>query len=203
MSRNTKIILAVVAGILVVLCLCVGAVVLATSLFFINSSVSVSPAHVDTVIERAVQVNPAPLAEGDIASLTLPHGWQTDYSVRVAGFRVAGYRPASGDGHITLAVLPETPHASIEELERELRAIGGSYGYRWNQREMQVVERKPVTVHEQATEMVVAEGTGSSGKWRQAMVSYRGDQGLTLVIYGMPAAAYDQAEADALFASIR
>jgi hypothetical protein len=202
MSRNNKIILAVLVGALLVLCLCGCAVVLATSFFFINNTVTTG-GSVRAPIEEVVQVGPAQIEDGEaIASLTLPNGWRADYSVKVGGFRLAGYRPESGNGHVMLVVVPETSATSVAELEKEARGLASQYGYKWNQTELTVVERKPVTVRDQATEMVIAEGTGSGGPWRQAMVSFRGDRGLTLVIYGMPKASYEQATADALFASI-
>lgn len=205
MSRNTKIILAVVAGVLVLLCLCSCTLLFVTSRFVINNSRTVSSESVRAAIEEGVQVEPAQLGESDpqATPFQLPDGWRSDYAMNIAGFRLVGYRPDGGTGHIMLAVAPETTHTNIEELEREVRGLASSHGYRWNQKEMVVVERKPITINGEATEMVVAEGNGSGGPWRQAMVVYRGERGLTLVIYGMPTDAYNQAEADALFASIR
>ena len=205
MSRNTKIILAVLAGGLVVLCLCAAAMALVASTLFINTSRTVSSDSVRAVVEEAVQVEPGQLdgSSSQVAPFEVPAGWRSDYAMTIGGFRLVGYRPESGTGHIMLAVVPETAHVNIDDLERQVRGVASSHGYRWDQSEMTVVERKPITVNGQAAEMVIAEGSGSGGPWRQAMVSVRGERGLTLVIYGMPAGSYDQAEADALFASIR
>ncbi len=205
MSQNTKIILAIAIGVLVVLCMCMCVLVLVGSSLFITNSGTVSTGSVRSVVEEAVQVEPGALEFGGDASVpfALPAGWHSDYAMRIGGYRLVGYRPASGQGHILLAVVPETEHTNIDEIEREIRGITGGHGYRWNDAKMTVVDRRPITIADRPAEMVVSEGAGSSGPWRQAMVTFRSERGLMLVIYGMPTAAYDQAEADALFASIR
>ncbi len=205
MSRNTKIILAVLAGLLVVLCLCACSVALIARWLFIDNSVTVRSESVRTAVEEAVQVEPGQLGEaaGEAAPFELPAGWRSEYAMRIGGFSLVGYRPENGTGHIMLAVVPEASQTNLDELEREVRGLASSHGYRWHNSEMKVVERKTITVNGKPVEMVIAEGKGSSGPWKQAMVAARGERGLTLVIYGMPAETYEQAEADALFASIR
>ncbi len=204
MSRNTKIILVIVVGALVVLCLCAGVAAIASTIIIRNASVRVGPERIDINTEP-VQINPSEpeMTSDEIVGITLPNGWRSDYSLRVAGFRLVGYKPETGSGHIMLAVLPETPAQSIDEMERELRGLASTHGYKWNYSDMSVVERRKITIKGQETEMVVSESTRSSGAWKQAVTYFRGDQGLTLVVYGMPKEEYNQAEADALFASIR
>ena len=205
MSRNTKIILIIVAAALVLLCLCAATSAFLATVFFRNISVTASPVQIETAAGEAVLVEPrqAEFAANDIADFTLPEGWVSDYSMKVAGFRLVGYKPAGGAGHLIFAVIPETASTNIDQVERAIRSLADTHGYQWNRADMTVVERKPVTVHGESSEMVVSEGSGSSGAWRQAMTTFRGNQGLTLVIYGMPQVAYDQGDVDALFASIQ
>jgi hypothetical protein len=204
MSRNTKIVLIVAAAVLLVLCFCALMSVWVATVVFRNASFTASPARIETSQGPAVRIQPGQpdTTGGDIANFTLPEGWRSEYAMKIAGFQLAGYKPDSGTGHIVFALIPETSSTSTEDLAREIQSLAGSQGYRWNQTKMNVVERKPVTVHDQASQLVISEGSSSSGAWREAMTTYRGAQGLVLVIYGMPRDAYDQGEVDALLASI-
>jgi hypothetical protein len=204
MSSNTKIILGIVVGLLVILCLCACATASIAGWFFRNSSVNVSPSRIATAADAAIQINPsqADASGQQIAAFTLPEGWRSEYAIKAGNFRLVGYAPATGTGHIMLAQIPETERADVAKLEREMRSLAASHGYHWSQGEMTVVERRPITIRDQATELIISEGRGSSGAWRQAMAYFRGDRGLTLVIFGMPQDSYDEAAADAFFASI-
>jgi hypothetical protein len=205
MSRNTKIILIVVAAAVVLLCLCASTSVWLAAVLFRNVAVNSAPVRIETAQGEAILVEPrqAEATGGAMPSFTLPAGWLSDYSMKIAGFQLAGYKPENGTGHLVFAVIPETSNTSVEDLERQIQSVTGSQGYRWNQSEMKVVERRSVTVRDQASELVISEGNGSGGAWRQAVTTYRGDQGLVLVIYGMPQGNYDQGELDALLASIQ
>lgn len=204
MSRNTKIVLIVAAAVLLLLCFCALISVWVATVVFRNATYAASPVRIETSEGPAVLVEPgeAEATGGEIANFTLPAGWRSEYAMKVAGFQLAGYKPDVGTGHIVFALIPETSSTSTVDLAREIQSLAGTRGYRWNATQMNVIERRPVTVHDQASQLVISEGSGSSGAWREAMTTYRGDQGLVLVIYGMPRDAYDQDEVDALLASI-
>ena len=74
MSRNTKIVLGVVVGVLVVLCLCACASVTIAGWIFRNSSVTVSPRAIAAAASRPVQVDPtqADASGQQIAGFNLP-----------------------------------------------------------------------------------------------------------------------------------
>ena len=205
MNRNTQIVLAIVVAVLLILCLCTCASALLANWFIRNSSVTFGPYQVERAAREAVLVEPAGSDENpeQIAGFTLPNGWRSDYAFKAAGFRIVGYAPVTGVGHIMLALLPETVHVDLGQLVEEIHGLARSPGHDGVQEEMNVVQRKPVTIRGQATEMIISEGRGSSGAWRQAMATFYSDRGLALVIFGMPAAAYDQATVDAFFLSIR
>ena len=67
-----------------------------------------------------------------LAAFALPAGWSSDYSMNVAGFKLVGYKPESGPGHIIFAVLPETSGTSIVQLERDIQGLADTHGYKWN-----------------------------------------------------------------------
>jgi len=189
MDRNTKIVLGVLAGI-VVLCLCVASLAVGGLLLFIPRTVVTGPERIEAVVEVMPQFD-------------VPEGWRTDFSFQLGGFGVVGYRPETGNGHLLLARLPENVEMDIERLERDVREMAIGRGYTWMNREMTVVERKPVTINGRSAQMVIAEGVGSDGPWRQAMTAYEGSHGVTLVVYGMPVADWDQETVDRFFNSLR
>jgi hypothetical protein len=183
MSRNTKIILGVVAGLLFLACLCAGTIAAGVALFTVrNTGVSVSPARVE---QAAVRV-------GGHA----PAGWVTDYTVRIGEFEVVGYKPASGrNGHIIYAYFGPETHADVDKLAADIQQWTDGR-YRWNRNEMREVERRAVLLGDEEAEVVIYEGEGSSGDWKQAMVAYQSERGFTIAMLGLPMSDWTEAQLD-------
>jgi hypothetical protein len=189
MSRNTKIVLGVLAGLIVLACLCAGAVVAGVALFAVRTT--------------SVSVNPQPVEQAAVrADVLPPAGWRTDYTVRVGEFEIVGYRPASGEGHLIYAYFGPESHADIDKLARDIQNWTDGR-YRWNQSEMREVERRAVLLGDQEAEVVIYEDQGSSGRWKQAIVAYQSDRGFTVAMLGLPARQWSDAQLDEFIYGLR
>ena len=95
MTRNTKIVLGIVAGLLL-LCLCGGG-----ATFFLLGAAG-------RMIARNVVTDPADVAAiaDGIAEYQLPAGWREQYGMRFLGFSLVAYAPADSRGHIMLMQFP-------------------------------------------------------------------------------------------------
>jgi hypothetical protein len=182
MSRNTKIILGVLAGLLALACLCSATIFAGVALFTARTSaVSVSPERVE---QAAVRV-------GGHA----PAGWRSDYTVRIGEFEIVGYRPESGDGHIIYAYFGPESQGDVDKLARDIQNWTDGR-YRWNQHDMREVERRSVLLGDQEAEAIIYEGQGSSGAWKQAIVAYQSERGFTVAMLGLPATRWSEAQLD-------
>ncbi|MCU0509755.1 MAG: hypothetical protein MUC34_15470 [Anaerolineae bacterium] len=189
MSRNTKIVLGVGAGLVLLLCLCAGTIAAGVALFTVRTtSVTMSP---DRVEQAAVRVGAQE-----------PEGWRTDYAVRIGDIEVVGYRPDSGDGHIIYAYFGQESHADVEKLASDIENWTDGR-YRWNRDEMRVVERRTVLLGDEEAELVISEGRGSSGAWKQAIIGYQSERGFTVAMLGLPAAEWSDAQLDAFIYSLK
>lgn len=189
MSRNTKIVLGVVAGLLFLACLCAGTIAAGVALFTVRAtSVSVSPERIELAAERI----------GGFA----PAGWRSDYTVRIGELEVVGYKPESGDGHIIFAYFGPDSHGNVDELITGIqKGIGGRYT--WMDEDMAVVERRKVLLGEQEAEVVITEGKASGRTWRQAIVAYQSARGFTVAALGLPAAQWSEAKLDEFIFALR
>lgn len=190
MSRNTKIIIGVVAGLLFLACLCAGTIAAGVALFTVRTtSVSVSPNRVERAAIRVGGHAPA--------------GWATDYTVRIGELEVVAYKPASGrNGHIIYAYFGPETHADVEKLAEDISKWTDGR-YRWNRNEMRVVERRAVLLGDEEAELVIAEGDASSGPWKQAMIGYQSDRGFTVAMLGLPKSDWSDAQLDAFISALK
>ncbi len=190
MTRNTKILIAVLAGLLL-LCACGSIGVVALSGWFISRTATTQPTSVADI-------------SSEIAEFQLPAGFVPDYAVNVAGIRLVAYRPQTGSGHIMLAQIPQGISIDAAKLEEEIRSTARSRGYTWFDQDMRVVGQEQVTIRGQETILTTAEGMShSSGDFRQVTASFRGNTGPAWVMIIRPISEWDQAEVDAFLASIR
>jgi hypothetical protein len=190
MSRNTKIILGVAAGLIALACLCAATVAAGVALFTVRTtSASVSPARVEQAAARVGGHAPA--------------GWVTDYTVRIGEFEIVGYKPASGrNGHIIYAYFGPESHADVEKLAEDIgKWTDGRY--RWNRDEMRVVERRAVLLGDEEAELVITEGDGSGGPWTQALIGYQSSRGFTLAMLGLPASDWTEAQLDEFISALK
>jgi hypothetical protein len=189
-TRNTKILLAVLAGLLL-LCACGSVGVVALSGWLISRTATTQPASIDDI-------------SSEIAEFRLPAGFVPDYAVNMAGIRLVAFRPQTGSGHIMLAQVPEGISVDAAKLEEEIRSTARSRGYTWFDEDMRVVGQEQVTIRGEETTLFTAEGVGHSSRdFRQVTASFHGKAGPAWVMVIRPISEWDQVEVATFLASIR
>lgn len=191
MSRQTRIILAVVSGTLA-LCLVaavVGALVLRRVTRALEQAVVTDPAQVAAVAEK-------------VAAFTPPPGYEVG-AMELFGFEMIFVQPAEGERGVVFALMqfPETglDRARVEEqmqrgMERQLNQ--GTLNLE------EVGQRQAVIAGQEVT-LTVREGTDAEGMpIRQLSGSFQGQAGPVLLTATGPQAAWDDSLVEAFFASI-
>jgi hypothetical protein len=192
MSRNAKIALAVIGGLVAVCCL--GAVIL----------LLVAPAALTSIFGGAVSSSPEEAASTgqEIATYTLPAGYQEQGALDLFGTKMVAITGDSGD--TTLILMQFSSAVGSEEQMRE--QIQQSWGQQTGQSgtNMQLIEERPITVRDQSTTLTIMEGTDQNGNTvRQAFTSFTGENGIVMFMAAGNADSFDQEAVDDFLESIR
>jgi hypothetical protein len=187
MSRNTKIILGVVAG-LIVVCLCGVAAVFGVSLFTAGQVVKNVSQNMSTD-PQAVNADMAKIADAQ-----MPSGFTGAYSMELMGMALVGYNGSDGHSHIMMMQFPNSMNISTEEMQRQMDQMAGSTGnYNYGDAQMKVVDQFDVTVRGEDVTAVVSEGQSGDGKTiKQIMVPFTGKGGPAMLLYVAPSDSFDQ-----------
>lgn len=193
MSRNAKIVVGLVTGLLL-LCVCAAGV---ATVGFMGMA--------GTAVAGAVQANPVQVAAtaDNIADFDLPAGYQPQGSAQVAGFLIVYYSHGDRTRHITLAQAPSWVNVDYGTFASfALQAApNGPYD---RQTRSRIVESSLTTVRGQQVTLVTAEGTNTLGvPYRTVSGVFRGNRGTAIVSVEGPISTWNQAEVDAFIASIR
>ncbi len=201
MTRNTKIVLGVLAGFLLT-CMCcamTGAV-----LFFLPARETLQ----QTRIERAVRVNGvryAPemdAAAGQVATFTLPDGYRGQSVLQIGGLTMLMYASEDGTGHIMLMQIP-TGLKGLTQIEEFVRQSTQRLGYDHYSR-TRVIGEKKVMIRGREVVFPITEGTSSDGRTCRVVYGvFEGNGGPAFLTIAMPAENYNQTMIDALIESIR
>ncbi len=196
MSRNTKIILGVLAG-LVLVCMCGAGVLAATGLFAAKKVVDVAGQNITS--------NPAEVEAiaGRIAAYELPQGFNPDYAMDIMGYSLVGFKGDDNHSHIMLMQFPASANLSVEEMEKQMQQATQSREYTYGTQELKVVETRDVTIKGQPATATIAEGKGGEEDFRQLSVAFAGNGGPALLVYAARMSAWDDAAVDAFLASIQ
>ena len=114
MSRTTKIILGIVAG-LVVVCLC------AVGAFFLFGGWATR--QVAQMVDQGASSDPQEVNASaiTIVDFTLPPGYQPEYSMQLLGITIVGYSGGATQDHIMLMQFPASLNLDPEEMERQMK----------------------------------------------------------------------------------
>ena len=195
MTKQTKIIIGVLAGLLG---LCLIACV-AVFLFL-----RVAGPRVAQTIEKSVVSEPGnvPATASEIADFSLPAGYSPLTSINLLGIKMAMYDGGGADHFLAILQLPnqgEINDTSIQEMEQAL-----SQGSSRNLSNLNTVNQQDLTIRGQPAKLIVQEGTNSDGSsFRQVLVAFQGKGGPALMAVMGPTAGWDQAQVDSLVQSIR
>lgn len=192
MTRNQKIILAVVAGILV---MCLIACVVGFLAFQRMGQ---------TVMESAAQDPQEAAARAeDIADFTPPPGFTAETGIEILGISMVFFNdPAKPDTVIILMQMPITGELTDTTFDSMREAMERQSGRRL--RNVQTIEDRAVTIRGEPARVVVQEGENSDGRpYRQMLAAFQGEDGLALLTIAGPTTEWDQAAFDQSVESIR
>ena len=190
MSRNTKIIIGVVAGLAV---LCLGACgVAALSLGWFGSRVARS---VDTDPQSAAAASQA------IAEFDLPERFTPRTNVNILGVSVIVYETGQ-DEVMVLIQLPDRGEITEENFQRLQDGMERSTGRTF--RDLETIEERDVTIRGKPGRVIIQEGTDSDGeRVRMMMTAFEGKTGLAMMMIVADTANWKQADYDAIVETIR
>lgn len=190
MSRNTKILLAVIGG-LAVVCICI-VVVAYIALQRLGSS-----------IESSVVTDPQEASEvaSAIAEFDIPAGYDIG-AMHMFGIEWAILDNDQG-GTIMLMQYPDNMNISQDQLEQQMQQVWQQTTNR-NGLNMKVIDQQPVTIRGEQTTLTVSEGSDSQGNgFRQAIAVFPGREGQAILMMVIPSQDWDQEMIDQFIQSIR
>ncbi len=194
MSRNAKIIIGIIAG-LVVLCLCVSVL----GFFALRSAGSLMLQAMDLSEEPQEVAN---IAQG-IVEYELPAGYSEQFGMSFFGFDVAAFGTGnSNDPIIMLMQFPQETGLSQAEMEQQMRqAVQGQLGQQYS--EMPVVDQQTIIVRDQEVTLTVREGTGEDGTTiRQLTGVFQGKDGVVMLMIVGNQQNWDQGAIDTFLNSL-
>ncbi len=164
MSKNTKIILAISAGVVVVCC---GLALIAYFYF-------------GRALGRSITMNPADKSRigHEIADYTLPEGYEEMMAVNMLGLKmvVIGSSSSSSDQTVLMLMqMPTTGNMNQEEMQRQMRQAWEGQAGKQSQN-YTVVGTRDVTVRGDTVTLTISESTaqGSEMVMRQEMAIFTG-----------------------------
>lgn len=196
MSTNTKIVLGI-SGALLLLCACAA---VATAWLFqpVNSVLE----QTQGLVGGAQPAKVEQVAQG-IADFQLPADYTGQYAMSIGHFELAVYAPKTYKGHLILMQLPPGATADAADMERHLREQTRDLNYA-QYTHVRTISSSQATIRGQSGTVMTSEGTNSSGDtYRLAHVIFQGKDGLAYILIAAPLAHWNQAEVDALIASLR
>lgn len=177
MSRNTKIALAVVGG-LVAVC-CIGAVLIFTVAPAVLGRVATN------VFDQAVADSPEAAAEvgREMADYQLPAGYQEEMGMDIIGTRMVVITAQDNrDMSIMLMQFPGG-NLSAEEMRRQMEQVYGQQFDGTRGFNMEVEEQRDVTIGDQTSTLTILQGEDSTGTpVRQAFTTFPGKTGTVMLM---------------------
>lgn len=195
MSTNSKIILGVVGGALL---LCICAALAAIWLF--------QPVGTLIGVTRGVSSNAQPenvdQVARQIADFQPPAGYTGQYGMSIGHFELAIYAESTYKGHLILMQLPPGVTADQLEMERHLREQTRDLNYGHFTR-VQTISTSQTTIRGQPGTVTNSQGTNSENEiYRLTYAIFQGKDGLAYLFIAAPLARWNQAEVDTFIASL-
>jgi hypothetical protein len=196
MTKQTKIILAVIGGVLV-LCLLCG--VAGFAIF------AIAGRTLATNVAQSVEEDPQKARQvGDeIATFNLPEGYTDATSFDMLGLKFVVWEHESGQSTIILLQMPiqsELSEQTIRQMEDAMRQRAPG-----DLRNVETIEERDLTVRGQPASLLVREGeeANSGERYQQMMLAFQGKGGVAMLMAYMPASPQNQALYEDIIQSIR
>jgi hypothetical protein len=192
MSRNGKIAVAVVAGVLVLLvvcaCACAGMAVLSRSSRWEYTSVRTESAE-STV--------------ADAVSFAIPQGFVSGDSGEAFGIRWIELHPAGADGHIMLLSAPASLGLDLDAI-RDVADDAADWSIRDAEGNAIATDTVNVVIRGQSIAMMHATGLNDDGQaFRSLTGMFEGRDGPVFLTIALPADQWDQDAIESFIASIQ
>ena len=190
MTKQTKIIIGIVAGILV---LCMITCVAGILLFRTAGS-----RLVETVDQEPVEVEST---AGEIVDFEVPPGFEPQSSMDLFGVKMAMYTNNSNDHFMVMMQMPTNADDNIVEQMRT--AVERNTGR--NFVNMRTIEQRELTVRGQPASLVIQEGTDQENNraFRQFLLAFEGQNGTAMIAVFGPVETWDQDVYERMIESIR
>ena len=196
MTKNTKIILGVVVGLLVLCLIACGVGVLGFGLFSRNVAQTVS---------QNVKNDPAAAEQTaqKIATIDIPAGFQAGTSMNILGISMVVYEnSANNNQSIFLLQMPtggEINDTTIQQMQQAMeRQTNRSVT------NMKTVDSRTVTIRDKPAQIIIQEGVNNENQpYRSEMVAFQGNGGLAMLVISGPTASWDQTAYDKMVNTIR
>jgi hypothetical protein len=197
MDKTTKTILIVIAAVVLV-CVCLGAVVVATGLVSFNIFANQVQENVSENPEVAVRVG------AEIADFEVPSGFGSPYSIHFGDVTLIQYSTDSEKSYLLIAQFPEGTSINIKEMLRIIQEGSGNPDSIWYNTDTTLVEEKSVNIRGQVSTLQISEGTSSGGVvYRVATTQFQGRGGPALLLIGGQLEEWDEDMVEQFVSSIR
>lgn len=141
-----------------------------------------------------------PAVAASIAEFDVPEGYVADYAADFAGFAIAAYKPREGRGHILLAQAPDWVEIDENQIAAEMRRAAGKTTEVTRTR---VEEVREVVVRGEPVTMTISRGESAAGHaYVEGVTVFKGKGGTACLVVVGEAETWNQAEVDALIASM-
>lgn len=193
MANTTKRLLAIAAGALLVLALCMGVAIWSIGGLALTGLAQAVEFDADQVMMEASK----------IAAFQLPAGYAPDYSFSGAGFTLVAYDPGDNHSHLMFVQAPTWLHLDQAQFEKQLRRNFGDK-MEWGQNdEVAIVDHRTLRVGGKPVEFTIGEGVNGDGdRYRSMAGVWDNPNGQVLIYIEEPLARWNQAEIDAFVATI-
>lgn len=195
MSRQTKIILAVVGGVLVLCLIVCGVLVLGVSLFGVNLAKQVNQSSTSDPAQVKATAS-------SIADITLPGTYTNSTTFSIASFKVVTWENQSTNTFVMLIQMPSSAEITQSTIDQLSRMAGTQTG-----RVMvnsQVLEDRELTIRGKPARLISSQGSDNEGNLeRQMTVFFQGKGGLAMLTAVAPAAQFDQAAFEKMVQTIK
>ena len=195
MNRNTKILLGVIGGLLILCCI-IGGITMA-----------VLPMITERTIGEAFMDDPEQVAAvgQSIVSYELPSGYEEQMAMDLFGFNMVMIASADEEMLIMLMELPDVGHMpDEEELRQQMGDAFASQGG-GSAQNLTLVDTEEVVINDQRVTLATYEGTDERGQEiRQVVTAFLTQRGSTAAIMIMGATAeWNEEDVDAFIRSLR
>ncbi len=193
MSRQTKIIIGIVAGVIVLcLAICVVGGFAATLL--------------GRTVAQNVKADPAKAAQtaSSIADITPPDNYQATTGFNMFGYTFVLYEEnGQASNNMVLMQMPtssEINEATIQQMQQAMERQAGR-----SMSNVHTVDSRSLTIRGKPAQEIIQEGTfaNSSTAIRQMLVAFQGKGGVAMLMITGPADTWNQTAYDQMVSSIR